>query len=81
MSWTPSSSVNPADDLRALMLKHDLTQKVVAELASVSVKTVEGWLADKASVSHRTMHVRYMRMIRAFLPQHLAAKRGGKKAS
>lgn len=67
-----------ADDLRALMAEHDLTQREVAEIATVSIKTVEGWLADKAASSHRTMHVRHLRTIRVMLPGFLAAKRGRK---
>lgn len=76
----PRSSTNPpACDLRELMVAHSLTQRDVASLACVSTKTVEGWLADKAAASHRTMHVRHLRSIRLALPGYIkAAKRGEK---
>ncbi len=64
--------------LRALMKKHELTQREVAELACVSIKTVESWLADAESSNHRNMPARNMRAIRFALPAHLAAKRGRK---
>lgn len=78
MTLPMSSSVAPAEDLRALMSRHGLTQREVAEIACVAIKTVEGWLADKGAASHRTMHLRHIRSIRAMLPGFLAAKRGRK---
>ena len=67
-----------ADELRDLMAEHGLTQRDVAQLATVSLKTVEGWLADKEAASHRTMHPRHLALIRHTLPGYLAA-RGGRK--
>lgn len=78
MTFPHASSVKPSDDLRALMQKHELTQRDVAELACVSIKTVESWLADAESSNHRNMPGRNMRAIRFALPAHLAAKRGRK---
>lgn len=66
------------DDLRALMSEHKLTQGDVAEMACVSVKTVESWLASKDAASHRTMPARHLRVVRFALPQRIAAKRGRK---
>ncbi len=71
-------STDAADDLRALMAEKSLTQREVAQLACVSVKTVEGWLADKAAASHRTLHVRHLHSIRLALPGFLAARSGRK---
>jgi transcriptional regulator with XRE-family HTH domain len=68
----------PAADLRDLMREHGLTQRAVAELACVSIKTVEGWLADAGAASHRNMHPRHLRAVRAMLPGYLAAQRGRK---
>jgi DNA-binding transcriptional regulator YiaG len=51
------------------MAAHRLTQPRVAELADVSLKTVEGWLAGEHAASRRTMHHRYLRLIRAALAE------------
>jgi transcriptional regulator with XRE-family HTH domain len=51
-------------DLRELIRIHHLTQREVAELACVSRKTVESWLASPDSPNHRTMPVRHLRTIR-----------------
>lgn len=75
----PRSGSRPTDEeLRDLMRENGLTQRDVAELACVSLKTVEGWLAGKKAVSRRTLHPRYLRVIRAMLPGFIAANRGGK---
>ena len=71
-------SKSAADDLRDLMRAHELTQRDVSEIACVSLKTVESWLADKAAASFRVMHARHLRTIRVMLPGFLAAKRGRK---
>lgn len=68
---TPSA----ADQLRQLMTESELTQREVASLAGVSIKAVEGWLADPAAASHRAMAGRYLIMIEALLPRYLAARR------
>lgn len=73
-----ASSAAPVDDLRALMSEHQLTQREVAVLACVSIKTVESWLAAPDAASHRAMPMRHLRCIRFAIPQHLAAKRGRK---
>lgn len=57
------------------MTEHELTQREVALLAAVSIKTVEGWLASPDAASHRTMHARHMLLIRASLPGFLAARK------
>jgi hypothetical protein len=70
-----------ADQLRELLAEHKLSQREASELACVSLKTVESWLAPKGAANHRTMHPRHLHMIRHMLPGFLAAKRGreGKK--
>lgn len=68
------------EDLRVLMSEHKLTQGNVAEMACVSIKTVESWLASSDAASHRKMPARHLRVIRYALPQHLAATRGRKNA-
>lgn len=67
--------LEPVDDLRALMAEHGLVQREVAELASVSPKTVESWLASRGSSSARAMNGRHLSLIRAMLPGFLAARR------
>lgn len=68
-----------APELRELMTANNLTNRDVATLSGASVKTVESWLADADAASHRRMHARHLKMIRAMLPGFLAgSKRGGK---
>ena len=67
-----------ADDLREIMAEHGLTQRDVAALACVSIKTVEGWLAHKAAASFRSMAPRHLALIRHSLPGYLAARSGRK---
>lgn len=67
-----------AEVLRDLMTQHGLTNRDVSQLASVSHKTVESWLADRKSTNHRTMHPRYLNLIMHMLPGFLAARRGRK---
>ncbi len=73
-----SAEKKPSDDLRELMAEHGLTQREIAEIACVSIKAVEGWLADPKAASHRAMHPRHIRAIRVMLPGYMAAKRGRK---
>jgi DNA-binding transcriptional regulator YiaG len=68
----------PAQELRELMRGNGLTQPDVAQLASVSLKSVESWLADPGAANYRRMHARHLKMIRAMLPGYLAAKSGRK---
>ena len=49
--------------LRALMKRHRLTNAKVAELAVVSIKTVEAWLAKPGAASHRPMPDRAMKLV------------------
>lgn len=71
----PAAPATTVEQLRALMVERDLTQREVAELAGVSIKTVEGWLADPEAASHRGMAARYLKTILALLPRYLAARR------
>lgn len=49
--------------LRALMSRKKLTRKAVAELAGVSVKAVDTWLAPPGAASHRDMPDRAMKLV------------------
>ncbi len=71
----PAAPATTVEQLRALMVERDLTQREVAELAGVSIKTVEGWLAEPGAASHRGMAARYLKTILALLPRYLAARR------
>jgi transposase len=67
-----------ADQLRALMREHGLSNRDIAELASVHPKTVESWLADPKAASFRHMAPRHLSLILALLPGFTAARRGRK---
>jgi transposase len=57
--------------LRELMQRHDLTQRQIAEVCAVSVKTVESWLADPGSANSRRMPPRQWNALHALLPPYL----------
>lgn len=57
------------------MTERELTQREVAELAGVSLKTVESWLAVPGAAAYRAMPARHLTTIRALLPKYLAARR------
>lgn len=57
-----------AQQLRALMERHRLTQREVAGLGMVSIKTVESWLAAPESANYRAMPERALQLIRLALP-------------
>jgi hypothetical protein len=67
----------PVDELRELMAAHGLTNRCVAALAGVHVKTVESWLASPGAGHFRKMPTRHLALIRAMLPGLLAARAGG----
>lgn len=64
-----------AEELRALMAANGLTQRRVAELAAVSLKTVESWLARPGASNHRAMPDRALLLVRLALE----AERGKSK--
>lgn len=70
-----------ADSLRHVMTQHELTNRDVAELCCVHVKTVESWLADAKSANHRKMHQRHMLSLAHQLPEFLARRRSAAKAA
>lgn len=51
-------------ELRSLMQEHSLTYQQVAELAGVSVKLVERWLADPAAKSNSPIRRPYLDLIK-----------------
>lgn len=55
--------IAPVDRLRALIRRHKLTRPQVAELAGVTLKTVESWLASEGSASRRVMPQRAIDLI------------------
>lgn len=67
--------VDSVKRLRSLMRQHGLTNADVADLAMVSVKTVESWLASSNSASRRRMPARNIHLIEARLWKFLE-KRG-----
>jgi transcriptional regulator with XRE-family HTH domain len=69
------------EGLRALMADHQLTQRDVAELACVSVKTVESWLADPGAAHFRKMPPRHLLAIAHQLPGFLGKRKTAAKAA
>jgi hypothetical protein len=67
------------EGLRNLMAEHKLTQREIAELACVSVKTVESWLADPSAASFRRFHPRVMGGILYNLTPYLRKRKAAKK--
>lgn len=51
-------------ELRALMGEYQLTRPQTAELAGVSVYTLDAWLSSKRSKKHRNMPDRSLELIR-----------------
>jgi transcriptional regulator with XRE-family HTH domain len=77
------STAKALEGLRNTMEKHQLTQRDVAELCCVSIKTVESWLADPSSANHRKMPPRHMlgfqHAIHGFLAKRKTAEHSAKK--
>lgn len=71
----PAHPKEPADELRQLMAKHGITQREAAELAQVSLKTIESWLADPASSNFRRMPARALALAQFALPKYLRQRR------
>lgn len=63
-----------ADELRQLLAEKELTQREAADLAGVTLKAVESWLAAPESPSRRSMPARHLKTIRLLLPRYLAAR-------
>lgn len=72
----PKGSTTNRDALRSLMKKHSLTNAQVAEVAGVSVKTVESWVAEPKAASWRPMPERQLKAFKALLPDFLGARVG-----
>jgi hypothetical protein len=67
--------------LRHLMAKHHLTQRDVAGMCCVNLKTVESWLADESSANFRRMPPRHLQCVVYALPGFLGARRSAAKAA
>lgn len=67
--------------LRNVMAEYGLTQRDVAALACVSLKTVESWLADPESANHRKMPPRHLLSIAHQLPGLLARRKTAARAA
>lgn len=76
---TPITNRRTGESLRALMAAHSLRSKDVAELACVSLKTVESWLASPDAASFRAMPPRHMQSITYALPGFLGKRRTAEK--
>lgn len=60
--------------LRGIVTAHSLRYRDVAELALVSVKCVEGWLASTGAASHRQVRERDVLLITHRLPEWLSGR-------
>ncbi|MGD9599920.1 MAG: hypothetical protein AB7P94_16780 [Steroidobacteraceae bacterium] len=69
------------ESLRHIMAQHNLTQRDVAELCCVHVKTVESWLADPKSANFRTMPPRHLNALGFALPGFLGKRRSAAKTA
>lgn len=63
-----------ASTLRSIVTAHSLRYRDVAELALVSVKCVEGWLATPGAASHRPVRERDVLLITHRLPEWLSGR-------
>lgn len=60
--------------LRGIVATHGLRYRDVADLAMVSIKCVEGWLASPAAASHRLVRERDVLLITHRLPEWLSCR-------
>jgi len=63
----PNSNSSFAKQLYQLKREHGLTNANIADLACVSIKTVESWLADATSANHRKMPERNLVLIKKLI--------------
>jgi len=63
-----------ASTLRTIVAAHGLRYRDVADLALVSVKCVEGWLASPAAASNRPVRERDVLLITHRLPEWLLGR-------
>lgn len=63
-----------AGTLRTIVAAHGLRYRDVADLAMVSVKCVEGWLASPGAASHRPVSERDVLLITHRLPEWLSGR-------
>lgn len=69
------------EGLRLAIEKHSLTQRDVAEICCVSVKTVESWLASTTSANFRRMPPRNMQSFQFGLPGFLAKRKSAERSA
>lgn len=72
---TTQRALPAIDSLRHIMVENDLTQRDVAALCCVSLKTVESWLADQASANFRKLPPRHLVTLGYALPGFLGKRR------
>lgn len=65
--------------LRKMIADNGLTYADLAELACVSIKTVESWLATPGAANHRNFHRRHLNSIAFGLPAFLKKRRAAQK--
>lgn len=75
------STGKTVEGLRLMMAEHGLTQRDIAALACVSLKTVESWLADPESANYRKMPPRHLLSIAHQLPGLLARRKTAARAA
>jgi hypothetical protein len=80
-TFNPFTSGKTVDGLRNVMAEHQLTQRDVAELCCVSLKTVESWLADPASANFRRMPPRHLMSLGYSLPGFLGKRKTAARAA
>jgi hypothetical protein len=67
--------------LRQLMRKHRLTQKDVAAMCCVNLRTVKFWLASDSAKNKSTMPARQLQLIALQLPSYLGARKAREQAT
>jgi len=64
----------PAARLRELKAQHGLTSAELAQVAMVSPKTVESWLARDGAANHRRVRANVLCFIELMLPAYLQSR-------
>jgi hypothetical protein len=80
-TFTGFSTGKTVEGLRKAMAEYSLTQRDVAGLCCVSLKTVESWLADPASANFRKMPPRHLMALGYSLPGFLGKRKTAARAA